>query len=150
MARLVRLVQTPVGPVPALVGRTQTLVPLVQIGTEARAGSLPFEVQTETRVLPVEAQFKLLWFKFDGELGRDFNSGDMPDEWQWGLATRHKVSSAFKLLGPLTLAMAIASVFIPEALSLDEPILGWVQSRYPPSLIDKPLCSPEGRGGVLL
>lgn len=28
---------------------------LVPIGTEARAGSLPFEVQTETRALPVEA-----------------------------------------------------------------------------------------------
>lgn len=32
-----------------------SLVPLVPMGTEARAGSLPFEVQTETRVLPLEA-----------------------------------------------------------------------------------------------
>jgi hypothetical protein len=50
-------------------------------------------------ILPVEAQFKLLWFKFDGELGREFNSGETLDEWQWGLATRHKISKTFKLVG---------------------------------------------------
>jgi hypothetical protein len=48
--------------------------------------------------VPVEAQFKVLVFKFDGEIGRDFPK-DEPNGWEWGLASRHKISDAFRLLG---------------------------------------------------